>query len=83
MNISFAGILLKRIIDDMNEVINGTNRKINLFSAHDMTVAAFLYALNIHDHRYPAYTSSVIVELHENSENYFVKVSISFSFVSV
>lgn len=68
----------------MNKVINGTlvNRKINLFSGHDINVSAFLYALNISEYSYPAYTSSVILELHENNGNYFVKVSVSFPFAS-
>ncbi|XP_071573276.1 venom acid phosphatase Acph-1-like [Temnothorax nylanderi] len=71
-----GGVLLRRLIDDMNKVINGTlgDRKINLFSAHDLNVAGILHALNISERRLPAYTSSVIVELHEKTGMYFVKV---------
>lgn len=73
-----------RIIDDMDKVINGTleDRKINLFSAHDVNVAGMLHALKISEHYYPAYTSSVIIELHEKDGTYFVKVSVSFPFTS-
>lgn len=63
----------------MNKVIKGTlNRKINLFSAHDMNVSGLLLALNISKRHFPEFTSSVIIELHERDEKYFVKVSMSF-----
>jgi len=64
----------------MNKVINGTlvDRKINLYSAHDMNVAAMLIALKIFDNRIPQFTSGVIIELYEKDSNYFVKVNISF-----
>jgi prostatic aicd phosphatase len=64
----------------MNEVINGTlvDRKINLYSAHDLNVAAMLKTLKIFDNHIPRFTSSVIIELHEKNGNYFIKVNISF-----
>ncbi|KYQ55099.1 Venom acid phosphatase Acph-1 [Trachymyrmex zeteki] len=68
-------VLLNRLIDDMNKVIKGTlNRKINLFSAHDMNVSGLLLALNISKRHFPEFTSSVIIELHERDEKYFVKI---------
>src|SRR5580765_7039206 len=72
----FAGILLRRIINDMNKVINGTltDRKINLFSGHDVNVAALLCALNIFDYQTPKFSSSVIIELHEKGDQFYVKV---------
>ncbi|XP_014487256.1 PREDICTED: venom acid phosphatase Acph-1-like [Dinoponera quadriceps] len=71
-----GGILLYKILQDMNGVINGTlsDRKINLFSAHDVNVFAFLRALGIFDNKIPAFTSSVIVELREKNGEYFVRV---------
>ncbi|XP_012234223.2 venom acid phosphatase Acph-1 [Linepithema humile] len=72
-----GGTLLRKIIEDMNEVINGTsNRKINLFSGHDANVVAILRALHIKNEIYtlPSYTSSVIFELREWKGKYFVKV---------
>lgn len=71
-----GGVLLRRIMNDMTEVKNGTlkDRKINLFSGHDINVAAMLQALNIFDYRIPQYTSSVIIELHEKNDEFFVKV---------
>lgn len=72
----FAGVLLNRVIDDMNKVINKSlpDRKINLFSAHDINVAGLLHALNISKYHIPEYTSSVIIELRKKDEEYFVKV---------
>lgn len=71
-----GGVLLNRIIDDMNKVINKSlpDRKINLFSAHDINVAGLLHALNISKYHIPEYTSSVIIELRKKDEEYFVKV---------
>ena len=72
-------MLLNRLINDMNKVINGTlHHKINLFSAHDINVFGLLFALNISERYVPEFTSSVIMELHERNEKYFVKVRMSF-----
>lgn len=62
----------------MNGVINGTlvDRKINLFSAHDVNVDALLRALVISNDKVPAFTSSVIVELYEKKGEYFVRVRV-------
>jgi len=74
---------LNKIIDDTNAVINGTlNRKINLFSAHDMSIIGLQHSLNIFDNRIPEYTSSIIIELYEKDKKYFIKVSVSFPFAS-
>ncbi|KAG5305677.1 ACPH1 phosphatase, partial [Acromyrmex insinuator] len=63
------------LINDMNKMINGTlHRKINLFSAHDINVFGLLLALNVSEQHLPEFTSSVIVELHERNEKYFVKI---------
>ena len=72
---------MRQIINDMNSKINGTleDRKINIFSGHDMNVAALLSALQVNDDKYPQYTSAVIIELWvRNGDEYFVKVSIQF-----
>ncbi|KMQ84722.1 venom acid phosphatase acph-1-like protein [Lasius niger] len=71
-----GGVLLRKVINDMDGVINGTlkDRKINLFSGHDINMAALLYALNIFDYQTPKFSSSVIIELHEKDGQFFVKV---------
>lgn len=73
-----GGVLLRKIIEDMNEVIKGTltNRKINLFSGHDLNVIGILQALHIKNKNYsmPDFTSSVILELREKNNRHFVRV---------
>lgn len=61
----------------MKGVINGTlvDRKINLFSAHDVNVVAVLNALGVYDNSFPPFSSAVIVELLEKNDNYYVRVS--------
>ncbi|XP_032676117.1 venom acid phosphatase Acph-1-like [Odontomachus brunneus] len=71
-----GGVLLHRMIQDMKEVINGTSvdKKINLFSAHDLNVIAMLQALGVYNNIFPSFSSAVIIELLEKKGNYFVKV---------
>ncbi|XP_011251429.2 venom acid phosphatase Acph-1-like [Camponotus floridanus] len=71
-----GGPLLRKIINDMNAMINGTlkDRKLNLFSGHDINVAGIMYALNIFDEQVVRYTSSIMIELHEKNSEFFVKV---------
>jgi hypothetical protein len=48
-----------------------------MYSAHDVTVATFLSALNIFKGIQPPYASMVLVELHEHNPNDFsVKVNL-------
>lgn len=74
----FAGTLLRKIINDMDGVMNGTlqDRKINIFSGHDINMAALLHALNIYEDIMPKYTSCIMIELHEKNGKFFVKVRI-------
>lgn len=62
----------------MTGVVNGTlvDRKINIFSAHDVNVVAILYALGIFNNFFPMFTSGVIIELHEKEGEFYVLVSI-------
>ncbi|XP_029165199.1 venom acid phosphatase Acph-1-like [Nylanderia fulva] len=71
-----GGTLLRRIINDMEQKINKKlpELKINLFSAHDLNVAALLQALNIYNNEIPRYGSCIMIELHEMNNEYFVKV---------
>lgn len=60
----------------MKAVINGTlHRKINIFSGHDLNVIGLLQALRIFDDKLPSYASSIMIELYEKNNEYFVKVS--------
>lgn len=56
---------------------NGTlekGRKIILYSAHDLNLGGQILALGITEPHIPNYTSSVILELYENNNDYFVQV---------
>ncbi|XP_046545890.1 LOW QUALITY PROTEIN: prostatic acid phosphatase-like [Haliotis rubra] len=45
--------------------------KMNMFSAHDTTVAAILSALRVYNKLSPPYTSTVFMELHQNTSGDF------------
>ncbi|EFN86267.1 Testicular acid phosphatase-like protein [Harpegnathos saltator] len=74
--IASISVLLYKIIQDMNGVINGTlaERKLDLFAAHDINVIALLQALGIYDNTFPHFSSGIIIELHEKNKKYFVRV---------
>ncbi|XP_011635537.1 venom acid phosphatase Acph-1-like [Pogonomyrmex barbatus] len=76
LNYLNGAVLLNKIINDMNEVIIGTltDRKINLYSGHDINVVGLQFALNIFNNRTPEFTSGIIIELHKKDSEYYVKV---------
>ncbi|XP_071111984.1 prostatic acid phosphatase-like [Haliotis cracherodii] len=45
--------------------------KMNMFSAHDTTVAAVLSALSVYNRMSPPYTATVFMELHQNTSGDF------------
>ncbi|KAL2740855.1 venom acid phosphatase Acph-1-like isoform X2 [Vespula squamosa] len=71
-----GGMLIRKFIENMN--INGkqTNpRKIYLYSGHEINIAAFTRAHDIHVPRLPTYGSAVIVEKLRNTEGkLFIKM---------
>lgn len=72
-----SGVMLKRMIDDMRDVVNGTitrARKISLFSGHELNVAAFLITLGLFKPHVPEYSSAVIIELIRRDDVHYVKV---------
>jgi hypothetical protein len=48
--------------------------KIFLYSAHEITVAAALFALNVWQPKVPEYSSAVMIELWEHESRFFIKV---------
>ncbi|GFR32876.1 testicular acid phosphatase homolog [Trichonephila clavata] len=64
-----AGPLLQRIINKMNDKINGDtpDLKFQIYSAHDTNIAIVLDALNLFDMNAPPYCSALLFELHEMS----------------
>ncbi|KAK4879695.1 hypothetical protein RN001_007841 [Aquatica leii] len=69
-----GGFLLEKIIDDMFTAIEGKGPKLYLYSAHDLTVANLLSAMNVFFPHTPPYGACVIVELHNKHDSYFVKI---------
>ncbi|XP_033302567.1 venom acid phosphatase Acph-1-like isoform X1 [Bombus vosnesenskii] len=73
----YGGPFLRIVTRHMlNHVTGAQNRerKINLFSGHESNVAAVLHALGVFYPHVPEYSSSVILELHQNNNAYYVKV---------
>jgi len=61
-----GGPLVKEMAAQMSDVAKSlSTKKLFMYSAHDVTVAAFLSALGIFDGIQPPYASMVMVELHE------------------
>lgn len=70
-------MLIRKFIDDMISVKQGTmnkNRKLLLYSGHDITIVAVLQNLGVYFPHVPKFSSAVILELHQIKESYFVKV---------
>lgn len=72
------GRLLRKMTNDMIAKIDGkleNEKKINLYSSHDINVAAQLLALGVTKPHHPYYTSAVILELYRDElKNYYVQV---------
>jgi lysosomal acid phosphatase len=61
----------------MKQKVQGSltpDRKLFVYSAHDTTVANILMTLGIFDAQTPAYTASILLELHKLHDNYAVSV---------
>lgn len=71
-----GGMLIRRFIENMN--INGEQnnpRKIYLYSGHEINIAAFTRAHDIHVPKLPTYGSAIIMEKLRNTEGkLFIKV---------
>ncbi|XP_012261659.2 venom acid phosphatase Acph-1-like [Athalia rosae] len=72
-----GGALLRKIIDDFLKYRNGTldkARKLYLYSGHDVNIVDILGVLGLWQRHTPQFSSSIIIELLEKNEQYFVKV---------
>lgn len=62
-----VGPLLKHItthlVNAMSAESGGKHRRVQMFSAHDLTVGSILNALGMYDGNCPCYTSAVFFEL--------------------
>ena len=75
-----TGPLVKELVEHLRDYaqskLSPPNRKLFMYSAHDVTVATFLSALQIFNDIQPPYASMVLVELHElQPHNLSVQVS--------
>lgn len=73
----YAGPYLRVVTKTMLDFVTGASenvRKLYLYSGHETNIAALLQALNLYKPHVPAYSSSVILELHEIDNDFFVKV---------
>ncbi|XP_057337524.1 lysosomal acid phosphatase-like [Microplitis mediator] len=71
-----GGMVLRNITDTMSDIVNGkltNHQKMNIFSAHDANVASLLAIVSDLDAHIPKYSASVMVELLQKKENYYVK----------
>ncbi|KAJ8664796.1 hypothetical protein QAD02_006458 [Eretmocerus hayati] len=63
-----------RKIDAVKQNVSQVSPKINLYSGHETNIAALLATLGVYEPHVPQYTSAVIIELHEQEFQYYVKV---------
>lgn len=79
--IYILGPFLRNITQTMMDFKgNGTvegKPKIHLYSAHDTSVAATFYALNLNLTILPYFCSAIVIELYHLKEQHFVKVSLT------
>ncbi|KAB0797169.1 hypothetical protein PPYR_08163 [Photinus pyralis] len=78
LNQLFGGFLLEDIISEMRAKMNenGTlkERKINLYSGHELNIAAILGAMDVFFPHIPPYGACVLIELHRHDDNYYVLI---------
>ncbi|KAK6166677.1 hypothetical protein SNE40_023315 [Patella caerulea] len=68
-----GGPILGQIVNNIQMKIAGQlNYKMMMYSGHDTTVAALLNAMKVFNQESPPYTATVIIELHEENNQYFV-----------
>lgn len=76
-----AGQIIKKLIDNMEQKIENVlfmeNKRMILFSAHDVTIASLLGALKVFKLPLPQYGAWVSVELHKTNTSYEFKVRFS------
>lgn len=74
----YGGKFLLLLIDIMKQKMNGTlspiNRKLFLFSAHDINVLTTLSALNTDIYEVPPYGACLLLELHKKKTEYFLRI---------
>lgn len=73
----YSGPYIRRVTRSMLDLITGTQvdgRKIYLYSGHETNIAGILHSLKVYYPHVPAYSSAVLLELHEIHNKYYVKL---------
>ena len=72
------GTLIRKVVDGMLDKASEqspSQRKIFLYSGHELNIVAVLQTLNVWKPHIPSYSSAIIIELYEDLRSYYVKVS--------
>lgn len=72
-----GGAFVKLFRENMLAAKNQTSvatSKINLYSGHDMNIVALYSSLNLGKSHISEFSSAIIVELHQQAANYYVKI---------
>lgn len=70
-----GGVLLKRIIQNMEDHIDGKSNFTTIaYSAHDSTLVPLLVSLGNYDWIQPDYASCIMVDLYKNTDQYEVNI---------
>lgn len=72
-----GGRVIQRFVENMKTKNNNLSRKIYLYSGHEVNLASFMRAHDIHEPRIPTFGSAILFEmLRDDLGNRFVKVII-------
>lgn len=74
-----GGVWIKNFLNNTNEFINNNNSKKKIgyfYVGNEIQVAAILNTIGIFEPHVPDYLSTVIFELHDVDNEYFVKVCV-------
>ncbi|XP_076394727.1 venom acid phosphatase Acph-1 isoform X2 [Megachile rotundata] len=70
-----GGIWIKELLKNVDNYINNSDtRKAFMYAAHELNIAYLLAALDNFDNQIPYYCNSIIFELHEEDNEYYVQI---------
>lgn len=70
-----GGIWIKELLKNVDNYINNTDtKKAIMYAAHELNIAYLLVALDNYDNQVPYYCNSIIFELHEEDNEYYVQI---------
>lgn len=59
----------------VNKVKNNSTQKFHFYSGHDWSIFTIMKSLLVHKDHFPPYGASILFELREKTNKYFVTVS--------